>query len=258
MSDQQELMKREPVAAPAVQNGQADVAHLLQVTLEKLGDANAPAVVEAVDKLVDLHLKLEDRRAESQFAKALAAFQGEVPTIPKSSKATVLTKKGGKFSYNYAELDEIRKTIQPHLDRHDFAVSWDSEYKENILYVTCVLTHTSGHQKQSTFPALIDKEAVMNDMQKAGAALTYGKRQAMIAVLGLVTGEPDRDGASPADRETIDENQQATIQALVEEAGADKEKFFAWLNVTSYADIRSGDYAQAVRKLEEKRRRATG
>ena len=69
----------------------------------------------------------------------------------------------------------------------------------------------------------------MSEAQKHGAALTYGKRQSLTSVLGLTTADDDTDGVERGGKpDPITEGQLADLEALIEDVGADWQKFLAW------------------------------
>src|SRR5690606_18062525 len=108
--------------------------------------------------------------------------------------------------------------------------------------------HVDGHEERASFPVPVDSGARMSAAQANGAALTYGRRQSLIAVLGLTTAEDDADGAeSVGSAEAITESQAADLDALIEEVGADRQKLLAWAGVETLADLPADRYAQAVR-----------
>lgn len=243
------IVVREDAEIPSVGN-------LLQAAVQQLSGPGAAQAVEALEKLVALHERVESRRAASEFAEAMANFQAECPAIPKTSKAKIQTKSGTGYSYTYAELDQIAKTVGPHLHSHGISYSWDSSIDSNRLRCTCTLRHRNGHSVGATFECPVDSQAAMSDAQKHAAALTYARRQSLIQVLGLTTCDPDNDGGqtNPA---TITENQIAAIECLLSEVGADRAKFLDWLHVGTIEEIPANSYRQAITALEQKRRKGT-
>lgn len=210
--------------------------------------------VEALEKLVALQERYQDRQAKMEFAGALAEFQRECPPIPKESTAKIVSKKTGTtFSYTYAELDTIADAVRPYLHARGLSYSWDSEVGESLLHCTCTLRHRNGHSITAKFTAPIGATERMSAAQEHAAALSYARRQSLVQVLGLTTTEPDPDG-DVEHQGTIDSGQAATLQALIDEVGADKSKFLAWLRVDSIAAIRVAQYQQAIKALEAKRR----
>jgi hypothetical protein len=168
------------------------MARLFELAVEKGVDG-----VAALERLVALHERATDRSAAREFADAMARFQEECPPIRKTSTATVVTKSGGKFQYQYAELDEIARTVRPILHKHGLSYSWDNELSQdgNRIKVRCVVKHANGHQTTSTFEAPTSAlTQAMSKQQEVAAALTFGRRQTLIQALGLTTTDPDSDG----------------------------------------------------------------
>lgn len=211
--------------------------------------------VEAIERLVQLHREEQDRSAAREFARARAAFQAECPTIAKSSSAKIVTKSGVSFSYAYAELDEIAGTVRPFLHKHGFSYSWSVVLDGGTMNCTCTLSHAAGHSASSTFPAPTDAGSAMSGPQRNAAALTYAKRQALLMVLGISTGEPD-DDALAGSTAAITSEQAATLEALMQEVGANRAKFLAYLGVTALDELRASDVPRAVNALEAKRKKA--
>jgi len=232
------------------EDGPTEITRLLQMALDK----NVP--VEALEKLVALHERVSDRMAAQEFAGALAGFQRECPPISRTSTANIATAGGAKFSYKYAELDEIARTIGPMLHARGFSYSWDSTVDKGMLTCVCTLRHVNGHSIHASFACPTDSKAGMSEAQKFAAALTFAKRMALISVTGITTADPDTDGADARSHETITESQAADLDAKIDEVKADRVKFLRWLKVTKVSEIKAVDFRSAVAFLEEKARGA--
>ena len=209
------------------------------------------ASVETLERLTALHERIAARQAEAAFGEALARFQARCPPIPKTSRTEYTTKSGMRVKYTFAALDEIARTIQPLLEECGLSYAWDCECGEQVK-CTCTLRHLGGHHVTATFSAPVDSAAAMSGPQKVASALTYGRRQSLVQVLGLTTTEPDTDAASV---ETITSAQVDTLQGLIDESGADPARFLRYMGVNSLPDIKSNDFEAAVVALEEKRKR---
>lgn len=139
---------------------------------------------------------------------ALVAFQGTMPPVPKGSVNPF-------FGSKYADLADIREAAKPHLLEVGLAVTqWPSA--DGLI---TVVHHTSGQWMSATMRVFMDKET----SQAQGSALTYARRYAYTAALGIVT-EPDDDGNSAghegqtqhASSPQISEEQKADMDRLVE------------------------------------------
>ena len=212
--------------------------------------------VEVLERLVALQERVTERNARMAFFEAVAAFQEEVTEIPKSRTAKIATRGGSSYSYTFAPLESITRTIRQPLRNHGLSYSWDTEPGErpDVLDVVCVLRHIDGHEERSRFPVPMKTDAAMSDAQKAGAALTYGRRQSLVAVLGLTTADEDND--APAEVAFITDSQAADLEALASEVKADRAAFLKFLGVSSFAAIPAARYREAVASLERKRKGA--
>lgn len=212
------------------------------------------ASVEALERLVALKERVDDRNARAAFFEALSAVQETMPEVPKRRTAKIATRGGGSYAYSYAALEDITRTIRPVLRKYGLSYSWDVAQGEGALIVTCILRHIDGHEERASFPVPVDSKAAMSDAQKNGAALTYGRRQSLVAVLGLTTADDDVDGAEVGRSvDTITADQAADLDALIDEAGADRSKFLRWAGVERLADLPADRYRKAVDMLERKR-----
>lgn len=122
-----------------------------------------------------------------ELAKALTAFQAEMPTVAKSKKATVKSDKGS-YSYTYAGLAEVTHAALPILSKHGLAFVCIPEIHERGPVLTGVLLHTSGETLRGSLPI-----ATSGTPQQTGSAITYARRYLFGAMTGLVT-EDDDDG----------------------------------------------------------------
>ena len=239
-------MKTEVAVRENLPEGADDPGGLIRFALQN----NTP--VEVLERLVALQERVTDRNARGEFFDALARFQDAVPSIHKGRTAEIATKSGSKYSYTYAPLDAIAKAIREPLRQHGLSYAWTvEEAGPGSLSVICILRHIGGHQERAAFPVPTATEGRMSEAQKNGAALTYGKRQSLTSVLGLTTTDDDTDGAEPA--QYIDRNELADLEALVEEVGADVDKFLSWLGVAHLNAVTKDQLPAAIKALERKR-----
>lgn len=226
-------------------------AHSITELLHLAVERGTP--VEALEKLVALHERMEAREAAKAFAAAMVAFKVDCPMIKKTSTAQIVTKKGGRYSYTYAELDEIVSTVQPLLNVHGFSYTWDTRVETNgMLTCTITLRHIAGHTEQSSFTLPTTTDSAMSDQQKMGAASTFAKRQTLIAVLGLTTTDNDYDAAA-IDPTPITTEQLFQLEDMIEDSGADKARFLTFIGVEKLSELRAVHFDQAVSALKQKK-----
>lgn len=131
----------------------------------------------------------------SALAEALVAAQAELPcALGKDATGQI-----GNRSYSYLTLDKLIAETRPILTKHGLSiVQWPSHIERgtegSIPALLTMLSHVSGEEWQVPMPLyLADKS-----MQGLGAAITYARRYAWAAVLGIAAEE---DTDAPAAEE---------------------------------------------------------
>jgi len=130
--------------------------------------------------------------------KALANFQQEVPVIHKDTQG---------FNYSYADLPAIFEIINPLLQKHGLGFT----QLVNGTNIKTILFHVeSGEtlESETAIPQGVQMNK-MNDFQVLGSAITYIRRYALSAMLGLVT-DKDTDASGeqkkPITKTTTDDS----------------------------------------------------
>src|SRR6266576_3219023 len=135
-----------------------------------------------------------NRSAEvDKLVQALAKAQGEIGDIPRNRTVTVQPRSGGQpYQFKYATLsaniDAIRKPLSSNGLAYTQIISHDAETGYYILTTTLWF----GNQFLSSKTPII-AEGQTN--QQFGSALTYMKRYALAAILGIAADEDD-DGSA--------------------------------------------------------------
>lgn len=241
-----EIAKREE--AEALPISASEVSEMTMLALK------SPDPAGAVEKLMTMRHREQDRHAEREFDAALNVFHDECPPVVKTKTAKIATKSGAKYEYRYVPLDRLDRTIRPIARTHGFRWKWTSEIRSNQKYAICVLRHVGGHSEESAFPYTEDSTAPISGAQKSGAAFTYAKRQSLLAVFGLSAYDDDSDGAfHKSDAGKITEEQANDLYGLIAEVKADTKQFLAWAQVEKVEDLPADKYNTAVTLLELKR-----
>jgi len=216
--------------------------------------------VEALERLVALHERASDRVAAQEFAGALAAFQQECPNIGKSANVDYVTKTGVRVQYRFAPLDKIAEVIRPILAKHGLSYKWNSEVRDGAIRVVCTLRHANGHSDSSEFTCPTESNTpAMSAPQKVAAALSFGRRQSLVQVLGLSATDDDDDGGDHEDAmaDKITEKQAADLGALLAEVEAKtpgtERRFLGAFGIKAVEDLPAFKYEGAVSQLEAKR-----
>ena len=119
--------------------------------------------------------------AAKTLAEALAAAQAEMPAVGPDKQADVPTKSGGTFTYSYVSLGNLIAKTRPFLNKHGISIVQSTELADGRPVLRTVLMHTSGE----TLDAGVMPLYAEGGMQQLGGAITYARRYAWAAALGI-------------------------------------------------------------------------
>lgn len=202
----------------------------------------------------------------NELAKALVAVQAVVEGAKKDSANPF-------FKSKYADLESVWGVCRPPLTEHGFAVVQTTEPHEHGVILVTTLLHTSGQWMRGR----LLMRPVKDDPQGIGSCITYARRYALAAIVGVVQVDDDGEGASgrgekgsgskleppkrlerPAERPPaaaplaltgsddplITDTERRKLFAMFKEYAIDTEAFraFVWqrFEIKSRAEIRSG------------------
>jgi hypothetical protein len=143
---------------------------------------------------------LEVREPPATLLTALLAVQAEIPTLKlgKDSEGQI----AGNKNYRYMSLHVLMAEVLPLLNKHGLVWITKPEVGTGdgptLEYALMLASVELGSEEliAGTFPLMIDKQ----NSQGLGSALTYARRYALTAVLGLVPDDDD-DGAAASKTE---------------------------------------------------------
>lgn len=123
----------------------------------------------------------------NEVAQALAKAQGEMKVPEKKRTAVVRMKAekgGGEYTYQYADLSDIRAAICEALSKNNLAVS--QLIDADGCRLNTLLIHSSGQYLGSTY----DLPRGLSP-QQFGSALTYARRYSLTSLVGVVAEDDD-------------------------------------------------------------------
>jgi hypothetical protein len=155
------------------------------------------------------------------------------------------------FKSSYADLTAVIKAIKQPFADNGLSYTQFPVSNENGVGVSTRLMHVSGQwlEMEYTLPT------VKKDPQASGSAITYARRYALQSIAGIPTADDDAESAMLRgdDKKIISDDQIIAIKKLLDETGADSEKFCKWLKVRSVDQILDIHYDRAVAALEAKK-----
>lgn len=122
---------------------------------------------------------------------ALSKAQGELENANKNAT-------NPHFRNNYADLATILNVVRPVLAKHGLAITQHPSFGDGIVYVTSLLSHSSGQWMQSCISTPVSKA----DAQGVGSAITYCRRYSLAAIAGISQEDDDGNAASVKNTET--------------------------------------------------------
>lgn len=171
-----------------------------------------------------------------QLATALCSFQESIETVRKTNTNPF-------FKSKYASLSDILEVIrQPLADNGLSFVQFPSgEYG-----LTTLLMHVSGEWISDSYKMTPTK----NDPQGAGSVITYQRRYALGAILGLNIDEDD-DGNSGSKPEKVTTSQLGYAEELVRKSTLEEDKKERALKALENPDLSLAEYTAIKNKLIE-------
>jgi len=123
-----------------------------------------------------------------KLSEALVKLQGKLVVVKKSEEA-----KTPKYTYRYADLAAVWEMCRKPLSDNGLAVVQLCHNTEVGISLETILLHSSGQWISGEMAI----SAVNQDPQGIGSALTYARRYALCAILGIATEDDDGEAAIP-------------------------------------------------------------
>ncbi len=132
-----------------------------------------------------------------EFLTAFAKFQELCPTIEKDSTG---------HNYKYASLPQIVERVKPFLDKAGLVMFQEVKGEQELIVVTSLFAVKGGGISSSFSVPLAMGQGKMSAIQSIGSNITYMRRYALSAILGIVTDE-DKDGRDTEKFKNSDEKE---------------------------------------------------
>lgn len=145
--------------------------------------------------------------AIDKIALALAKAQAKITNPERNREVTVKTKTGSSYKFKYATLDAIIDHIRPHLTENGLWFTQTLANGDGRYKLITTLVHESGQSISSETPLLVQGQG----NQEFGSALTYMRRYALTALLGIAADEDD--DANAADGNTVERSAERGTKA---------------------------------------------
>lgn len=177
-----------------------------------------------------------------KLAEALAKAQSTMEEAKEDSKNPF-------FKSNYADLTSVWRACRKSLTDNGLSVVQTTDLRDDKITVVTTLIHSSGEWMKGCLPLVLTK----NDPQTMGSALTYARRYALAAIVGVCKeGEDDDAEQATTRKETINDDQ---IKQLIKTIGTDteaKDIILKRFNAKAFSDIPKDNFATMMTWLESR------
>jgi len=154
------------------------------------------------------------------------------------------TKVNPFFKSHYADLEAVNGAVDPALGAHGLVMIQPVVSENDRLYVDTYLLHESGQHIESRWEVVLDGTA-KNRQQSEGAGVTYIRRYAKVAMLGLASEDDDdgNTGTRQSERQKPTQGQrQQSSGASGGDAERDMKKCFAIASEMGWNKNETADY----------------
>lgn len=207
--------------------------------------------VAAIEKLVSLYERMEERKAEAAFADAFVKLQANMPKVQATQ---AVPDRSGGVRYKFAPLEEIVRQIGPALMAHGFSFSFSERFDNNRMIESCTLQHVGGHKRTNEYSVRVGSGPPgCTETQADGAAGQYARRYALCDALGIVIEHTDNDAR--AEGGFITAEQATELERRVTDTQSNRDAFLRFADAPSFQEIRAAKYGVLDAFLTKKERR---
>lgn len=236
---------------------QAEIAEarpvtVLDIVAQLARGGNAPANIDTIERLMALRERETAQVREQAFNAAMTLAQSEMRPVAADANNPQTRSK-------YASYLALDRAMRPIYTQHGFGLSFNTEpaTSPDFIRVICDVSHRDGHTRRYQVDMPADGKGakggdVMTKTHAVGAAMTYGQRYLLKMIFNIAIGEDD-DGNRNGGGETITPEQVETLQAAINEVGADVAAFRKFFKIETLPELPAARYTEAVQMLERKR-----
>lgn len=159
------------------------------------------------------------------------------------------------FRNKYADLGAVWDAARAPLSENGLSVvQFPGEVVDGRMTLTTQLIHSSGEWMRDTMAIPLPKA----DPQGAGSAITYARRYALAAVVGVCPEDDDGNAASrqaPRQEVTearINDDQRSILMTLAQASGADMREFCTFYRIGALPELPAARFEHAKGALERK------
>lgn len=163
----------------------------------------------------------KEPNSQKAVIKAIIKIQSEMRALKKNAKG---------HNSNYLDLAGLMDELRPRLSENNLAIIQTpmSNISSGGCTIETRIVHEDGDEVSGTITVPMARN---NDPQSFGAAMTYGRRYALMAMFGLVTEDDDAKSAS-MDLEKL--LREMGTQMTVDDLYKKREEHLTWLKESKF------------------------
>jgi len=154
------------------------------------------------------------------------------------------------FKSKYADLSSIWRACKKPLCENGLAIFQTIENGGDKIYLVTTLAHTSGQWMRSYMPVIMTKQ----DPQSVGSAVTYSRRYALSAMVGVCPADDDAEAAMQPIRKpsmpVISKAQVEELEALLKGRPQLANELLDWADVDDINQIPCTKFSGAMKAIE--------
>ena len=243
-----EITKIEPQAI-ATTGPQDDMSAMMRIAVEQ-GEAG----VAALERLVAMKERDEDRTAARYFAASMRAVQAEGVTVVKD-------RRNDQTNSDYATYSAIARALKPVYTGNGFSLMFGEgvAVKDGDIRIIVDVMHEGGHTVQRFVDLPPDKAGIKGSVNKTdihakGSAFSYGERYLTVMIFCPDAVDKDDDGNVAGAKPRMTAEHVADLRAIIDEipgdAKANLDKYLKWAGVLALGDLTEERYDDCVRVAE--------
>jgi hypothetical protein len=230
------------------------VADMLQAVIERGVTAEN---VTALDSLVKLYERVQERESEIKFSIALGRLQAETKNV-KAIRPVIIQ---GQVRYMIAPYEDLMEEVRPHLETNGFSVSFSTSFSADRLNKTLRLQHCGGYSRMSDYSVKVSKpmtnregRETLSEAQMESMASTTAKRGALCDALNIIVEKYQHDADARSEGGTISAEQAASLRARAQKCGVNEKALLKLAGAETFDGIRDAK-AQLVEDFLTQRER---
>jgi hypothetical protein len=209
--------------------------------------------VAKLKELLAIRDREREREAVTAFAMSMSDAQGQMEPVRRDCS-------NPNTKSRYASYQALDAAVRPVYSRHGFALTFNTEPQssQDISRVTCLVMHKGGHtvRYQKDMPIVTTGPKGTDMMTRTHASVsadTYAMRDLLRMIWNIATFDDDGNAAGST---PIDAQQLIELEKLIEETGADLDKFCAYMGVSELAALPARKFENAKTALRNVAKKA--